>query len=36
MTTGEVTSLYAVVALLVGGGWVISNEGGVTKPKKSI
>jgi hypothetical protein len=33
---GEVTFLYAVVELLIGGGWVISNEGGVIKPKKFL
>jgi hypothetical protein len=33
---GEVTFLYVVVALLISGGCNISNEGGATKPKKSL
>jgi hypothetical protein len=30
----EVTFPYTVVALLIDEGWVISNEGSATKPKK--
>jgi hypothetical protein len=32
----EVTFLSTVVALLIGGGWVIYIEGDGTKPKKIL